>query len=401
MADEGSAKKRSTYLLTHGKTNDSPAHESNQNRFRIYFESPPEADRVPQALRRNPYKRWRREDSAAPTGAQDGKKADTALPEITEGAEVDTTEVTTDHKTENADVDNTVLDSAETVPAPSDPVVNEGDLAGTEAVVADAVSSEGVDVAPTVTDGHDVVAPEETAPVVEVVAATESEVPEVTDPAAATTNDSLTGTLPAEPSTQVESAEPLSEGVSAEAHATSNAVADVSEETTTLPSSETAEARASAADATIGQEGSAPDTAAATAAATEPATDEKTAAALAKSAENAASAYKTRTRRRSSVSSTDSRDTVHAFQPEVTPSLNRLSILYEGSQRRMCFDAEVVEKIRVYREEGRIEVLFLPVQEKEDDVVEDDGETANEGLLPKGYLVSFLFRVRKCDQLTV
>jgi hypothetical protein len=396
MADEGSAKKRSTYLLTHGKTNDSPAHESNQNRFRIYFESPPEADRVPQALRRNPYKRWRREDSAAPIGAQDGKKADTALPEITEGAEVDTTEVTTDHKTENAEVDSTVLDSTETVPAPSDPVVNEDDLAGTEAVVADAVSSEGVDVAPTVTDGHDGVAPEVTDPVVESAAATETEIPEVTDAPALTTDDQDTEIQPVS-STQVESAEPLSEGASAEAHATSDAVADVGEQTTTLPSSETTEATASAMEATIGQEGSATATAPAAA---EPVTDEKTAAALAKSAENAASAYKTRTRRRSSVSSTDSRDTVHVFQPEVTPSLNRLSILYEGSQRRMCFDAEVVEKIRVHREEGRIEVMFLPVQEKEDDVVEDDGETANEGLLPKGYLVSFLLSFQRFDQLT-
>jgi hypothetical protein len=105
--------------------------------------------------------------------------------------------------------------------------------------------------------------------------------------------------------------------------------------------------------------------------------------ALAKSAENAASAYKSRTRRRSSVSSTDSRDTIHAFQPEVTPSTNRLSILYEGSQRRMCFDAEVVEKIRVYRQEGRIEVLFQA--QLEDSKVEetDDGGT----LLPKGFLV--------------
>jgi hypothetical protein len=66
----------------------------------------------------------------------------------------------------------------------------------------------------------------------------------------------------------------------------------------------------------------------------------------------------------------------------------------------MCFDAEVVEKIRVHREEGRIEVMFLPVQEKEDDVVEDDGETANEGLLPKGYLVSFLLSFQRFDQLT-
>jgi 20S proteasome subunit alpha 6 len=109
-----------------------------------------------------------------------------------------------------------------------------------------------------------------------------------------------------------------------------------------------------------------------------PASAEETAAAIALSAENAASAYKSRTRRRSSVSSTDSRETLNAFQPEVTPSMNRLSILYEGSQRRMCFDAEVVERIEVWREEGRIEVIFTPAKP-------DDEENA---LLPKGYLVS-------------
>lgn len=132
-------------------------------------------------------------------------------------------------------------------------------------------------------------------------------------------------------------------------------------------------------------EGEAPPTASQPSDATvDPASSAELTVALAKSAENAASAYKSRTRRRSSVSSTDSRDTVHAFQPEVTPSTNRLSILYEGSQRRMCFDAEVVEKIRVYREEGRIEVLFQAQPEDSKGEETDDGGT----LLPKGFLVS-------------
>ena len=113
-----------------------------------------------------------------------------------------------------------------------------------------------------------------------------------------------------------------------------------------------------------------------------PASAEETAVAIAQSAENAASAYKSRTRRRSSVSSTDSRETLNAFQPEVTPSMNRLSILYEGSQRRMCFDAEVVERIEVHRGEGRLEVIFVPFATK------NEGEEENgNGMLPKGYLV--------------
>lgn len=49
----------------------------------------------------------------------------------------------------------------------------------------------------------------------------------------------------------------------------------------------------------------------------------------------------------------------------------------------MCFDAEVVEKIRVYREEGRIEVLFQAQPEDSKGEETDDGGT----LLPKGFLV--------------
>ncbi len=89
-------------------------------------------------------------------------------------------------------------------------------------------------------------------------------------------------------------------------------------------------------------------------------------AALVKSAENTASAYKSRTRRRSSVSSVDSQDdeTATGTQSQVgVPSTNRLSILYEDSSRRLCFDAAVVAKVRIYRTEGKIEVVLAPAEE--------------------------------------
>ena len=48
------------------------------------------------------------------------------------------------------------------------------------------------------------------------------------------------------------------------------------------------------------------------------------------------------------------------------PSANRLSISYAGGNRRLVVDAEVVESLRVYRQEGRIEVLMNISQEGDD-----------------------------------
>ena len=204
---------------------------------------------------------------------------------------------------------------------------------------------------------------------VEVPATTAEEAPTTTEPPK---EDELP--IPAEQAAEVE--QPTEE-------ASAPAEADLSSSADAVPSS-TAEAVAESSTAAADPAPTADTVVDPTATADDvaplvtPASAEETAAAIALSAENAASAYKSRTRRRSSVSSTDSRETLNAFQPEVTPSMNRLSILYEGSQRRMCFDAEVVERIEVWREEGRIEVIFTPAKP-------DEEETA---LLPTGYLVS-------------
>lgn len=54
------------------------------------------------------------------------------------------------------------------------------------------------------------------------------------------------------------------------------------------------------------------------------------------------------------------------------PSANRLSISYAGGNRRLVINAEVVEKLKVFRREGRIEVLLT---------VDKDDEGGLKGIL--------------------
>jgi 20S proteasome subunit alpha 6 len=49
-----------------------------------------------------------------------------------------------------------------------------------------------------------------------------------------------------------------------------------------------------------------------------------------------------------------------------TPSANRLSISYAGGNRRMVIDAEVVDSLKVFRQEGRIEVIMNINKEGDD-----------------------------------
>ncbi|OWZ63227.1 hypothetical protein AYX15_04748 [Cryptococcus neoformans] len=126
---------------------------------------------------------------------------------------------------------------------------------------------------------------------------------------------------------------------------------------------------------------------------------EAIAAALAASASNTASAYKTRARRHSSVSTTSEHPRAHGSTTTTTttnintnykggapqskegqPSWNRLSILWEDSRRRMCFDVDVVDKVRIWRKEGKIEVeLKMPETSEQ--------EEGTEARLPKGVLM--------------
>jgi hypothetical protein len=123
-------------------------------------------------------------------------------------------------------------------------------------------------------------------------------------------------------------------------------------------------------------------------------------AALAESAQNAASAYGNRgskQARRWSTSTTDSQTesilaTLHGDVHQ--PSHNRVTVIYEESSRRLVFDASVVHKIRIFRGEGRIEVDLLPgaapVVPKAESEDKKDGDKVEEKPvleLPKGVLV--------------
>ncbi|KAF5388316.1 hypothetical protein D9615_000118 [Tricholomella constricta] len=72
----------------------------------------------------------------------------------------------------------------------------------------------------------------------------------------------------------------------------------------------------------------------------------------------------------SSTSTYGDSPTVSVVKPEVktgkTPSANRLSISYAGGNRRLVVDAEVVDSFRLFRQEGRIEVLLNIVKEGDD-----------------------------------
>jgi hypothetical protein len=332
-------------------------------------------------LRRNPYKRWRREDSAVPQASRPDKeekeegKEEAAVTSSTEEAVDGNAEVTGEApSTETVAGEDAMVAEVEAVDGST-----EAAAAPSEAVVAEttpALSEQAVPATASDTDANAI-----------------SEPADVTEaPAESTSLESHQAEIPTEQAD--ENAVPeIAITTDVEVPATDAEAAPIAteppkEDELPIPSDDTA---AEAADLSTSNEDSST-----SAVAAPPASAEETAAAIAQSAENAASAYKSRTRRRSSVSSTDSRDTVHAFQPEVTPSMNRLSILYEGSQRRMCFDAEVVEKIKVYREQGRIEVVFAPLPAKaevEAETVADGEEVKQEGgLLPKGYLVRLITR---------
>jgi 20S proteasome subunit alpha 6 len=51
-----------------------------------------------------------------------------------------------------------------------------------------------------------------------------------------------------------------------------------------------------------------------------------------------------------------------------TPSANRLSISYARGNRRLVLDAEVVESLKIYRQEGRIEVVIKLAKESDEHV---------------------------------
>ncbi|WVQ77134.1 hypothetical protein IAR50_006817 [Cryptococcus sp. DSM 104548] len=118
------------------------------------------------------------------------------------------------------------------------------------------------------------------------------------------------------------------------------------------------------------------------------------AAALAESASNAASAYQSRTRRHSSVSLSSHAPAERRPSSDKAsspgPSWNRLSVVWEQSTRRLCFDAEVVGRVRIWRKEGKIEVELKEGGKESKKESEKEGEKEGEDEwtgLPKGVMM--------------
>jgi hypothetical protein len=328
-SDEAQSPKKRSFILTHNKVNtpgDGPSPESNQNRFRIYFESPPELDRVPKAARRNPNKRWRRES--------------TTLDE-------------TVHEETHEELHEEGAGTSE-APAPAEQAKEE---TATQAAPAEANDDKPAEEAPA-----------------EVKTEAPSESAEPAAPAEPAAEASSEAAVAAEKEAPAEGAEDKEE------------IGDVS--MVTDPGGvEGAETEQHEHSGLTGAEASAAEVE----------------AALAESAQNAASAYGSRQKPRgrrwstSSIGSDAETDTTYmtALTSDVTqPSVNRVSVLYEDSSRRLVFDASVVQKVRIFRSEGRIEFDVHPppaptkeVEAKEGDAEAENKEASAETELPKGVLV--------------
>lgn len=399
--------------MTHGKPNETSSastsvHESNQNRFRIYFESPAELDRVPKALRRNPNKRWRRASSSmAPSVAGDRKGREGTVATVDEAVEEKEDEESDAKKDEKGN------EVEEEIKAEKQDAI-EGAVAAAEEVeeiVGGVIGEAEVEVKP---EGQDVAA--ETAPVVEgeenVTIETVQEPPQAdTDPSHEAPIEPIPGSADCASLDPIDPVEEIARAAQADFDDNAFQAGDVSmrtdqgdvaaaiadlvdnaatstEETpvkppTAPPAEPETNGHAESASEVEAQEGE-------TTEAAPPATADAE-SILVQSAENTASAYKSRTRRRSSVSSAGSADEAMPETDITTPSTNRVSILYEGSSRRLCIDADAVAKVRIHREEGKIEVILNAL---------DRGVESKE--LPKGVLVCIPdFRIYAKYTLTV
>lgn len=337
-------------------------YEENQNRFRIYFESPAELDRIPKALRRG-NKRWRRE-STAPRGSTPVPSAVPASAAISQSAApaetVEAVEVVGD--AQNADPALDVAASGAEVAA----------VAEVEPEVV-AVPAEGVEV-----QGAELNATEGVEAVAEVIAGADATV---------NANGDAETVEEEEEEEEVEEVENVGDVSMASATAPAleqdigvdvgpngaEVVAEVAVVSTEAAEAGTVPAEA-AFDGVDGQTGEGQaDGELATAAADAPAT----ATATETEAE-------TRERERAEREAEEAKYLTHQ------PSTNRISILYEESSRRICLDADVISKVRIYREDGRIEVDFKH-EEEQKEVEGSNGVEGSEDCL-KGILVSHCFR---------
>jgi hypothetical protein len=78
-----------------------------------------------------------------------------------------------------------------------------------------------------------------------------------------------------------------------------------------------------------------------------------------------------------------------------TPSPNRLSISYAGGNRRLVINAEVVETLKVYRQDGRIEV-FVNVDKAGDDGLQGILVSIFNFVLCCSYILTYFIRSKGC-----
>ncbi|WWD07175.1 hypothetical protein V865_005272 [Kwoniella europaea PYCC6329] len=371
--EETAAKKRnSSYLLTHNKPNIPSTSEiptssifgSNQNRFRIYFDSPPELDRIPKSARR---KRGRESSSVAPSGAGENEVGDTEAVEEAEEVQRIKGEIEAEAEAETQPAhQNGVEAEAEPETQTEDPVEK------TEVpTLPEATATENTETPPAQNTESEaqaiaaiVEAPEMTLPLEQVVEPVPNEevgdVSMTTDP----------GQIPASETQAIEPEHVDPTSVTTELEA----VPDAAPTDIEPPSTSTDTPNIVHAEPVNGEN---------------PQQDEIVETIN-------PTEEKTRARRHSSVSSTDSKDyqsTIAGDQQNSqshsqiaasstqrsVPSTNRLSILYEKSLRRICIDSDVVEKVKIWRKEGRIEVELKDL--------EFESKEAQEIRLPKGILV--------------
>lgn len=411
--------------------------ENNQNRFRIYFESPPELDRIPKAARRG-NKRWRRESSSVDVGRLGEEVEQEELPE-----EDVTAEQTFQEGAGGAEAAETALPKSETglaeaveeLAGGAEPIGHaevqpEVSAAHEELAVPAASSEDALVHAEQLDEAQPTVTADETPAAANVAAAPESTQVEIV---ATIATENLAGddhpehegdismmTDPAAIPAMLSELDQTEAAIDSAPTAPGEVIAEVVEEVTAAAPVQT---EAAITGSNVEAEADGTDQASAEVAngIATPATPldvdvegkatpenaEELEQSLVRSAAATTAAYKSRARRRSSVSSTDSRDYDASILGEQsrdkdesakgdTPSTNRISVLYEESTRRICLDAKVVKKVRIYRKEGRIEVILAPesliqqstpVEEVKQDGAEQEEKKDNVDL-PKGVLVS-------------
>ncbi|WVR08791.1 hypothetical protein IAU60_005849 [Kwoniella sp. DSM 27419] len=423
--DETLSKKRPPYLLTHNKPNPETAQgetptagtaaasvgtfESNQNRFRIYFDSPPELDRIPKSERRsaqaqvqaqqalgkggNPHKRVRESSSAAPSRAGDAESevgreaegeveqesgldgeaaAEAANAEQDESTNAHIGEVESTPLTEEAELKVTATgeDIATGEAEPIESVASIPDTATsadtTEKAEVNEVESEAVLESLEPVSGKE--GPGATAEPAEQHGTGESE----TSTNAVGAGEQVEEALETEEPKQVEQTAEIEDAGDVSMVTNGGDVADIASalqsetaaEEVTLELEKPQEVLTG--EEATNDEGSTMDGRATVkkgdgdaAAQSEIATTEAEANGHVTTAENPDAA--TLAGAEVSVSDAPAEDLPNgsataSSTPIAVPSTNRLSILYEKSSRRICVDSEAVEKVRIWRKEGRIEV---------------------------------------------